>query len=88
MEIWLVWLRVGEYDGDTALMEPAHCSRASAMAWCNEHRKLEHGDPIQWAEAGGQEYGESHNIVLDLGRTMLRTVNIYSLQVMKLAGER
>lgn len=87
MDIWLVWVRDGEY-GDTNLMDPAHATRASAMAWCNENRKLESGDPITWQVSrggvrSGEDYGESANIVLDRGRTKLRTTRHYSLQVMK-----
>jgi hypothetical protein len=86
MDIWLVWLRDGEY-GDTNLMNPAHRTRSSAMAWCNENRKLEGGDPIKWEVSRGADpvdYGESQHIVLDLGRTKHRTTRFYSLQVMKL----
>jgi hypothetical protein len=83
VDIWLIWLRVGEY-GDTELMA-ARKSRESAVAWCDENRKLENGDPIQWSDANDEEYGESRNVVLDLLRgEKLRTVNFYSLQVMKL----
>jgi hypothetical protein len=83
MEIWLVWLRDGE-QGDTVLNGPAHRTREGARAWCNENRKLEHGDPIEWKVSGGAdpvEYGESRNVVLDLGRTRERITRYYSLQV-------
>lgn len=88
MEVWLVWLRDGEW-GDSNLMDPAHRTRAGAMAWCNESRKLEHGDPIQWHVSRGAapvEYGESRHIVQDLGEYgKHRSTYFYSLQVMKLA---
>jgi hypothetical protein len=84
MDIWLVWLKDGEW-GESNLMDPAHGSRASAMSWCNENRKLENGDSIAWqVNKAGDEWGESANIVLDLGRTKLNTTRYYSLQVMKL----
>ena len=84
MEIWLVWRRRGEY-GDTELMEPLHRSRAAAVAWCNENRKQEHGDPIQWSDAVSEDYGESRHIVLELPHgEKWRTVNCYTLQPVKL----
>jgi len=89
MEIWLVWMRDGEY-GDTNLMDPAHRTREAAMAWCNENRKLECGDPIQWQVTRGLvtesvDYGESRHIVQDLGRHgKHRTTYYYTLQAMKL----
>jgi hypothetical protein len=89
MEIWLVWLRDGEY-GDTNLMDPAHGSRASAMAWCNENRKLSDGDPIQWDKSRGADpadYGKSGRVVIlpaFRGRKEIRETRYYSLQVMKL----
>ncbi len=89
MEIWLVWLREGEW-GDTSLMDPAHLTRERAMAWCNENRMLYGGDPVTWQRSRGTDpvdYGESRHIVYDLGRHgKNRTTHYYSLQMMKLEG--
>lgn len=88
-EIWLVWLRDGEF-GDANLMDPAHRSRASAARWCNENRKLSDGGPIQWDRSGGadpMDYGESaHCVILPAfrGRKQVTETRYYSLQVMKL----
>lgn len=88
MEVWLVWLRDGEW-GDTNLMDPAHRTQESAMAWCNENRKLSGGDPIQWTRgADPADYGESKHVVTLAafrGRKEITETRYYSLQVMKLA---
>jgi hypothetical protein len=90
MEVWLVWLRDGEW-GDTNLMDPAHRTRESAMAWCNENRKLSDGDPVRWNRSGGADpadYGESgHVVILPASRKSkeIRETRHYSLQVMKVA---
>jgi hypothetical protein len=90
MEVWLVWLRDGEWD-DTNLMDPAHRSRKNAMAWCNENRKLSGGDPIQWHLSSGADpadYGESGNVVIlpaARGTKQIKETRNYYLQVMKVA---
>lgn len=90
MEVWLVWLQDGEY-GDTNMMDPAHGSRASAMAWCDENRKLSGGDPVQWGRSRGADpadYGESGHVVIlpaFRGRKEMTGTRYYSLQVMKVA---
>jgi len=89
-DIWLVWLRDGEY-GDTNLMDPAHRTREAAMAWCNENRKLSGGDPIKWVKLDGNgildDYGESKHVVIlpaSRGQKEVRETRCYSLQLMKL----
>lgn len=91
MDVWLVWLRDGEW-GDTNLMDPAHRSREAAMAWCNENRKLAGGDPVQWAQrsSGGvvtEYYGSSSRCVIVSayrGRKEITETRFYSFQVMRL----
>lgn len=87
MDVWLTWVKDGEW-GDVNLVDPAHRTREAAMAWCDENRKLENGDPVKWQVTGGdypEDYGESRHVKVDVGKGRPHvTTRFYCLQVMKL----
>ncbi len=55
--VFLVWVREGKY-GDS---EPkvVRASLPGAQAWCNENRKLQGADPIQWSDYADGVGGEA-----------------------------